>query len=357
MTIEAKELGLSAELLGSAEVLLSRRKLDEALRTFHRAELKGADSARCACGRWTIHMLRGDFAKAWAESDGIRNSREAGPNCLWRGEAIRGKQVIVRCLHGFGDAVQLFRFAPQLNAIAAKVVWQVAPEMLDIAQYFVGVGEAVSWGKEPAISPEWDAQVECMELPSIFRTRIGELPIVENYLRIPDEVTELVASQMEWSEGLRVGVVWAAGEWNRSRSVPLEVIYPILQLSGCEFWNLQGGPERRRGRALQKCANMRESNSCNNGIVDLAAVIAQLDLIITVDTLAAHLAGALGVPAWVMLQYAADWRWMMHRDDSPWYPSLRLFRQPTPGDWRLVVREVKERLLGWICSGTERLAA
>src|SRR6185437_3350574 len=180
---------------------------------------------------------------------------------------ICGKQVIVRCLHGFGDAVQFFRFAPQLNALAAKVVWQVPPEMLVIAQYFSGVGEVVSWEKEPAISPAWDVQIECMELPGIFWTRIGELPIVENYLQIPDEVTESVAGQMEWSEGPRIGMVWAAGEWNRSRSVPLEVIYPILQLGGCEFWNLQGGPERRRGRALQRCANMRESDSCNNGIV------------------------------------------------------------------------------------------
>lgn len=343
-----------SELLISAENLLSRRKLSEALRCFNLAGSEGADSSRCSAGRWTIHMLRGDFPAAWAESDAIRNSGRADPNCLWRGEKIYGKRLIVRCLHGFGDAVQFFRYAPQLNAIAESIIWQVPPEMMKIARCFCGVNKVISWEQKKAELPDWEVQIECMQLPNVFRTRFEELPIAAKYLRLPRKLIEFTAMQMNWRDKPRIGLVWAAGEWNRARSIPLEFFSSIVESSGCEFWNLQGGAERYCEDDLP--SNFRLSQLCNSGILRLAAVIAQLDLIVTVDTLAAHLAGALGVSTWLLLQHAADWRWMIDREDSPWYPSLRLFRQPSPGDWRSVLREVETALLNWIAS-EERSAA
>lgn len=346
----------AAELLASAEDMLSRRKLNEALDYYVRAKSAGAARERCAGGKWAVHMLRGDFPAAWAESDVIRGLGKPDPNCLWRGEAINGKRVVVRCLHGFGDAVQFFRYAPRLNAVAEKVVWQVPPEMVELANCCSGIEQAVTWNQEGADLTDWDVQIECMELPNIFRTHLHELPIAANYLRLPSDLVDSIGEQMGRGSGLRIGLVWAAGEWNRSRSIPLKLFSPIVQSSGCEFWNLQGGAERLPGSALPKHLELRDAKPCNQGIVELAGVIRQLDLVITVDTLAAHLAGALGVPAWVLLQYEADWRWLVHRDDSPWYPSLRLFRQPSPGDWRLVLREVEGALLNWVEAGAERVA-
>jgi ADP-heptose:LPS heptosyltransferase len=121
--------------------------------------------------------------------------------------------------------------------------------------------------------------------------------------------------------------------------------------------NLQGGSARDEWRQLAGRGALRDTQLCNSGILPLASVIAQLDLVISVDTLAAHLAGALGVPAWVMLQHEADWRWMVNRRDSPWYPSLRLFRQPSPGAWHAVIESVEAALRHWLGIASERLVA
>ncbi len=346
-----------AELLALADDLLSERKLAEALKVYNRAASAGAEWGRCAAGRWTIHMLCGDFAEAWAESDAIRKQGKQDSNCLWSGEPVNGRRVIVRCLHGFGDAVQFFRYAPQLSAAAEKAVWQVPPKLIEIAPYFSGVGQVIPWEQEQSALPDWDVQIECMELASIFHTRLEELPFSTNYLRLPPLLNEFVARQMGPNTQPRVGLVWAAGEWDRYRSIPLELFYRLLRFGGCEVWNLQGGVDRWCVKALSGGLKLRDAPPCNQGILELAGVIKQLDLVIAVDTLAAHLAGAPGVPAWVMLQYAADWRWMMGRDDCPWYPSLRLFRQPSPGDWASVVREVEEALQKWLGFEAERIAA
>jgi hypothetical protein len=262
----------------------------------------------------------------------------------------------VRCLHGYGDAVQFFRYAAQLKAAAVEVIWEVPPALLSIARCFRDVERVISWDRGAEASPDWDVQLEIMELPCIFRTRLDELPIATHYLHLPQEVTSSVSTRMGQKSAPRVGVAWAAGEWNRARSIPAKLLGAIVKTRGCEFWNLQGGAERRLLNAPHK-ALLFDAEPCNSGILPLAAVISTMDLVITVDTLAAHLAGALGVPAWVMLQYAADWRWMLNRHDSPWYPSLRLFRQPSPGDWAGALEQIKAALSCWTAWEAKDIAA
>jgi len=343
----------SGNVLSAAEELLAKRRLDAALRRFQEAEAMGAPADRCAAGRWQVHMLRGDFPAAWEESRAIREGGAHDPNCLWRGEDVRGKRVIVRCLHGFGDAIQFFRYAPKLEAMAATVVWEVPPEMLQLARYFRGVERVVTWGNEERAAKDWDVQMEIMELPCMFQTRLTDLPIATDYLRLPRKLAASVHAGMGAASAPRIGLVWAAGEWNQSRSIPLDLLPRLLGTGGCEFWNMQGGP----GQHFAGLDKLRDSELCHSGILALASVIEQFDLVITVDTLAAHLAGALGVEAWVMLQYAADWRWMMDRDDSPWYPSLRLFRQPSRGNWAAVLHAVQYELQEWLESEAEGEAA
>ena len=341
-------------VLSAAEDLLAKRRLDAALRRFEEAEEMGADPDACAAGRWLIHMLRGDFAAAWKESRTSRQGGKADENCLWRGEDVRGKRVMVRCLHGLGDAVQFLRYAPQLEAMAESVVWEVPPELLQLAPYFRGVERVVTWGDKGATIKDWDVQMEIMELPFMFQTRLVDLPIATDYLWLPRKLADSVHAGMGTASVPRIGLVWAAGEWNQARSIPVELLSPLLETGGCEFWNMQGGPAQSFGSGLGK---LRDTKLCHSGILALASVIEQFDLVITVDTLAAHLAGALGVEAWVMLQYAADWRWMMDRDDSPWYPSIRLFRQPSPGNWAAVVHAVQYALEEWLESEAEEEAA
>jgi hypothetical protein len=340
---------MSTVRLLDAELLLERRDLAAAVRAFDAAEMCGVDPDRCAAGRWRSHMLAGSFAAAWRESDAIRMRGGLDPHRFWKGEDPRGKRVIVRCLHGLGDAVQFLRYASQVRELDPHFIMEVPPPLLQLARCFRSVGNLISWGSHaPACPVEWDIQVEIMELPYLFRTELHELPLATKYLEVPFPVKMRVSQAMGFAEVPRVGVVWSAGEWNPVRSLPFAQMRRMLQDLDCQFWNLQGGPARDDWKAMPACSRVRDAAECGDGILTLAALVCELDLVITVDTLAAHIAGALGKPAWVLLQYAADWRWMTDRSDSPWYPSMRLFRQATPGDWNGVISSVQDRLKRWL---------
>jgi hypothetical protein len=331
-----------------AEDLLGHRD-PGALEAFHLAEACGADPDRCAAGRWTAHMLAGRFASAWLESDAIRLRGAPDPNRMWNGVPLNNRRIIVRCLHGLGDAIQFLRSAPRLHNLAAEVTYEVPPQLLELAPCFKGVHRAISWGKlAPSVPITWDSQIEVMELPYIFRTELDHLPIVERYLQLPPSHRDTIGRTMGASSVPRVGVVWAAGEWNISRSIPFAIFRQLLSASGCEFWSLQGGTAQSDWDQLPFAPQFHDSACLGAGLMTLACVISQLHLVITVDTLAAHLAGAMGIPAWVLLQHAADWRWMANGATSPWYSSLRLFRQPARGDWAGLIQQVRKELSSWI---------
>lgn len=329
----------SVELLERAEYLLDERSLDTAWQSFINAECAGADPDRCSAGRWQVAMLRGDFESAWKESDAI-HARGPHADSFWSGEEIDGKRVIVRCLHGFGDAVQMLRYASQIKARAASVVYEVSPRLLPLMPCFNGISDAITWNHPPT---EWEMQVEIMELPYLFRTTVSELPLAQNYLSIPESGLQIAAGLLGARRRPRVGIVWTCGNWNPSRNVPPHAFAALADLD-VEFWNLESPSSSSECPGLA----LRDARPFTNGLLPLAAVIANLDLVITPDTLAAHLAGALGKPAFVMLQYAADWRWMAERKDSPWYPSLRLFRQPAPGDWSYMMKSIRTNLQAFV---------
>jgi hypothetical protein len=187
---------------------------------------------------------------------------------------------------------------------------------------------------------------------------VRDLPIAERYLHLPPSHRDTIGRTMSAGYAPRVGVAWAAGDWNVSRSIPFASFRPLLSEAGCEFWNLQGGAAQADWDRLPSSANLRDSACLGKGLMTLACVISQLDLVITVDTLAAHLAGAMGIRAWVLLQRAADWRWMAAGDTSPWYPSLRLFREPAVGGWPALIEQVREELRIWTqrCNHSQKIA-
>jgi hypothetical protein len=324
-----------------AEELLRRTDLGAALDAYNAVETAGAEPDRCSAGRWMLAMLRGDFEGAWRESDAIRARGAHDPHRFWQGEDLIGKRVVLRCLHGFGDMAQFIRYMPMLRRRVGSVVLEVPPALLELAPMFAGVEQVISW---EMCTPEWDVQIEINELPYIFRAQAHDLPIATNYLTVPAANGRGLEIKPRHSGDLAVGLVWASGEWNPSRSVPPHLLQDLLMTPGCEFWNLQGGSSRSQWSLFGTGAHLHEANECANSVTCLASIIAQLDLVITPDTLAAHLAGAMGIPCWVMLEYAADWRWQHARNDSPWYPSLRLFRQPQRHDWGSVVWQVRQEL-------------
>jgi hypothetical protein len=343
-----------------AEQLLEQRELILAHSLFDRAEGEGADPDRCAAGRWMVFMLAGDFASAWRESDAIRMRCRPDVHRFWHGEELHGKRVLIRCLHGFGDSVQMLRFIPLLRALGVvRAIVECAPAAVELVRCMVGIDEVITWGSDaPSTPPEFDVQIEVLELPYILRATVASLPAATQHLRLPLDVLRQAHDAVSaYPTTPRVGVVWSAGAWNPSRSIALDMLRPIFRTSDVILCNLQGGPPREEWNRLSS-TNLRDPVAFTvAGLVPLAALVANLDLVITVDTLAAHLAGTLDIPCFLLLQHAADWRWMVDRMDSPWYPSLRLFRQPCPGDWQSAVLEMSRVLDAWTQKDRSQRAA
>ena len=348
------------------EALFLQRRLDEALDA-HAAATRlaiqaGADRGTAMSGLvpgdfgWMSHMLRGDFESAWRLADADRDRRRRAGitgadwprhmRPVWDGGELSGAHVLVRCYHGLGDTIQFARYLPLLAERAALVRIEVQPELIALLRSLPGNVDLVPLGDQdhPPARFGCDAEIDITELPHAFRTTLGTIPAAIPYLSVEPERSEAAARRLSAVPGrLRVGLVWAAGAWRPERSVPLDRLARLSKIPGVALVNLQRGPEYRSWRESPAALPMIEVFDSDE-IADTAATIANLDLVITVDTMVAHLAGALGAPVWLMLHFAADWRWLLDRSDSPWYPTMRLFRQKRPGDWDNVVAEIAAAL-------------
>jgi len=321
---------------------LRRRCVHKALACFNRAERTGFACTECAGARWQCWMLLGEFERAWAESDFITASNTYDPHRMWNGQAWTNQRVMLRCLHGLGDAIQFIRYAPLLRSTCRHLTVQTHPQLVSLLQGVRGIDKVVTWGSDWSDSSEaWDMQIEVTELPRAFRSTQSTLPTDVPYIQIPPELVMQARRFLAKSEGLRVGVSWQAGSWSPGRSATLEVLAEIFGVNGVRFYSLQKGATREDIRPARV---LRELETYARDVRDTAAMILNLDLVITVDTMTAHLAGALGRPVWIMLPRQADWRWMLSRDDTPWYPTARLFRQKQENCWASVVADVARSL-------------
>jgi hypothetical protein len=288
---------------------------------------------------WMAAMRRGDWEAAWRQTDRIelpRRRREARPGFVrephhlrWNGTPFGERSVLVRCEHGLGDTLQFIRFVPQLSAVANEVNVLVQPHLLALLQSAPGLGTVLDgWTNRPA--PAHDVEIEIMELAYALRASPDALPPPYPNLR-PGKL------DYPWpaDDRLRVGLLWAASSWDGSRSIPLPLLEPLLRVQGARFFSLQQGEATRE--CLREGVTLAALSRHTADIENAAAAMLALDLVISVDGMAAHLAGNLGRPTWLLLKHDADWRWMQGRDDSPWYPGMRLLRQRRAGDWTGVV--------------------
>ena len=313
--------------------------------------LHGPDPLQLMFSLWAEHMARGEFSKAWDIND--RYERHWPSAHVLHNASIRNARVTVRSLHGLGDAVQMLRYAPLLRSVSSSVSYQVPSPLLPLMPYFQGVetfGSLAVLGAQDSSSDT--VHVEMMELPYIFRTSLDQLPLRHRYLNLPAPCTGRCGTASTATVEKRIGLVWAGGNWDVARWIPFHSLLTLLPDSRFEWWNLQGGDAANEADnfGLRFTAELR-----NGGVLALAQKIANMDLVITIDSLAAHLAGALGLPTWLLLKHNADWRWMGDRADSPWYPSMTLFRQDRPGDWDSVVAALKRRL-NEVFKGSEQQA-
>jgi hypothetical protein len=280
------------------------------------------------------HMRRGEFEAAWAISDAALNARVGVPcwhlprhlQYVWDGTPLAGRRIMVRCYHGLGDTIQFIRYIPLVKALASEVSAWVQPKLLPLLRTMHGIDWLLPLD-DGMPDMAYDVDVEVMELPHVLRTTLATIPDEIPYLQV-----EPVPLPRQGR--LAVGLTWRAGEWDARRSVPFALLAPLKEVSGITWYVLQHGPgltEWRPGFGILPVTK---------NLYEEARLMRALDLVISVDTMSAHLAGALGVPVWTLLPAGADWRWMENRADSPWYPTMRLFRQVQQGVWEPVITHV-----------------
>jgi hypothetical protein len=312
---------------------------------------------------WIRRMRRGEFESAWRLSDAVlRSGYPARCNHLprhfqsvWDGRPLDGRRVLIRCYHGLGDTIHFIRYAPLVNSRASEVILLAQSELIPLLRTARGIDRLTTLDAGDN-GLEYDIDIEVMELPHVFRTTLATIPAEVPYLFVPDAkpsrgrsakgkagMTSLCPFERGKGEGradnkLHVGIVWAAGDWDPRRSIPPEVLAPLGDIPGIELHAFQ------RGAALSDSPSWCALTPQWHDILEEVRLMRALDLMISVDSLPAHLAGALAVPVWTLLHREADWRWLEKRNDSPWYPTMRLFRQECGGDWVSVIARVAHEL-------------
>jgi tetratricopeptide (TPR) repeat protein len=325
------------------ETLVALGRYEEAQATCH--AIAGRRPELAAWNESLLLLLLGRYAEGWRKYEGRWAVADHDPP---RADArvpelaeVAGKRVLLTPEQGHGDMIQFARYAPLLAAQGARVTLQTYVELKALMQTLNGVEQVVAADET---EPPADIVTPLLSLPLVFGTRLDSVPARVPYLRAPPE------RLADWQRRLgprahpRIGLAWWGSQHILKRSLPIETLLPVLSYPGIELHALQKEIPAAQRDWLAARRLLTDHSAALNDYADTAALISQLDLVVTVDTSVAHLAGALGVPVWIMLQHSADWRWLLDRDDSPWYPTARLFRQRRTGDWDGVVADVAQAL-------------
>jgi len=303
--------------------------------------------------------LIGDFARGWRKHEwrwetDLKVAKRDFVEPLWLGaENLVGKTILLHAEQGYGDTLQFCRYVPMVADLGARVVLEVPKELHELMHSLPCTVQLVSHGHP---LPAFDLHCPLLSLPLAFETRLETIPARIPYLSAPENKRSLWRDRLGQHDRLRVGLVWAGhprkhqlanNRGDRHRSISFDQLTPILHVPGCEFYSLQKGDDAvaqlrnsaLRGRVIDCTDDLQD-------FADTAALIENLDLVIAVDTAVAHLVGALGKPCWLLNRYDTCWRWLLDRDDSPWYPTARLFRQDATRTWDDAIARIQVALRG-----------
>ncbi len=297
-------------------------------------------------------LLTGDFKRGWAEYEwrwkavSFNEPKRTFAQPQWTGVAkLVGKTILLHHEQGFGDTIQFVRYAPLLSARGADVIVQAPRELMDLIRRMPGAPEVIPLG---APIPAIDFHIPLMSLPLAFNTTPKTIPANVPYMSASVKVAQVWAERMkEDGGGFRVGLAWAGRSTHlddEARSMPLQTLAPLAAVENVTFYSLQKWDPNNEARNPPPGMRLMDAAAKLFDFSDSAALIANLDLVICVDTAVAHLAGAMGKEVWVLLPFSPDFRWLLDRGDSPWYPTMRLFRQRRPRQWSDVIAEVIEQL-------------
>lgn len=348
---------LASSLSGQGKLAEAEAQFDEALRL-------RPQYAEARSNRSFLYLLRGDFERGWPEYEwrlaSQQNSpwRRNFPQPRWDGSPLQGRTILLYAEQGLGDTLQFIRYAPLVAQAGGKVIVECPAPLKRLLQTSLESIVLTESGQAP---PPFDVHAPLLSLPLAFGTTLPTIPRQVPYLHADADLAARWRQQIDHeAEGLKVGLVWAGNKSHkndRNRSLPLSTLAPLGKVPGIRFFSLQkrdsaasqtesgpiiaASPAQSRPPAELQLVDWTEDL---HDFADTAAVIANLDLVIAADTAVGHLAGAMAKPAWMLLPFIPDWRWLLDRDDSPWYPTMRLFRQPAEHDWPSVIARVADRL-------------
>ncbi len=321
-------------------------RVDRAQAAWTMQELEGSSRAEgeTELAAWRDAMRDGDFHAAWTVSDRAlaRRRFERHACCdrprhlqsLWDGTSLAGKRVLIRCYHGLGDSIQFCRFVPAVRQIAREVSLWVQPSLLNLMRALPGVDQVLPLHDgRPDVS--YDVDIELMEVMHALRVDAGSLPGPIPYLSPPAGARPV--PELQRAARPRIGIVWKAGDWDARRSFPTRFVAQLVASTQAQFFSFQPG------LAAEKIASIGVVDVGYADIPMMAASVRELDLVISVDTMMAHLAGSLGVRTWTLLHAEPDWRWGTCGPNSTWYPTMRLFRQRSHG-WDQIMTELTAAL-------------
>lgn len=344
-------------LLEQGRLLYQAGQITDAQRVF--ALVVDADPLNAeAHWRHSLTLLaRGDYVAGWREFEWRLRLPGCGHSASiivprWDGSRLEGRSILLHAGQGLGDTLQFVRYVPMVKQLGGRVFIACHRELLPILRAFPGVEGVIGQGDAIPIT---DYHAPLMSLPAILGTTLATVPAEVPYLSVDTTLVEHWRQSILALDGTKVGICWQGNQNNaqdHERSFHLSAFAPLASLPGVTLVSLQKGPgvEQLEG-ALFPIVNFGERLDASDSFLDTASIMQSLDLVISADTAPAHLAGALGRPVWVPLPFAPDWRWIMGRNDSPWYPTMKLFRQKTAGDWSPVFQRIAAELRDYIDGG------
>jgi glycosyltransferase involved in cell wall biosynthesis/tetratricopeptide (TPR) repeat protein len=337
--------------LERGRVLYALGRPVEALAVLQSVLKRDPENALAHLGIAFAYLIQGDFERGWAEFEyrwryaGYAPYARAFTQPLWDGQEFSGRTILLHAEQGLGDTLQHVRFAPLVKALGGKVLLECQAALRSVLEGAPGVDQLFVQGQ--AI-PSFDVHAPLMSMPWLLGTRLATIPRVSPYLPAAAERASRGNSPRLADDGrLRVGLVWAGGpayENDHQRSTTLETFAPLGRVADVAYFSLQKGPPGDQATRPPPGLVLTDLGPNLNDFTDTAAVLDQLDLVISVDTAVVHLAGALGRPVWALLAFTPDFRWLLDRDDTPWYPSVRLFRQQRRHDWAGLIQDVSAAL-------------
>jgi tetratricopeptide (TPR) repeat protein len=335
--------------LGNA--LKDQRKLDESAECFRRAIELNPNYAEPHFNQSLLHLLRGDLQRGWAEYEWRWKTRRLVTRSFdrpeWNGERVEGRTIFIHVEQGLGDTIQFIRYAPLVKSLGAITVVGCQKKLVPLLTRCPGIDRLI--GEGDAV-PAFDFHVPLLSLPRIFKTTVTNIPANVPYLSADPSLAESWRATLDTTPGFRIGFNWSgrSGSFeSRRRNLPLPLFERLAQIPGVRLISLQKGAGQAELAAAGiqfPITDLGDFDTARGAFMDTAAIMKNLDLVISSDTAVPHLAGALGIPVWLALPLVPNWRWLLDRPDTPWYPTMRLFRQKRLGNWTDVFDEMKAAL-------------